>query len=260
MGKTVNIMASVDSEKLTEQIKAVCKRELCNEFKEWLSTQFTEVADTSKFKPLSIENIKKELMDAFLSDMRIINSFSKKSDKITDYIRRNVFDYLNEVNSCTRADSYICFDVAQRNNNYEVYVVIKTHKDILDKDGENRLDYLANIVEGIVRKAYPYMTKYENNPKMCANQYAERHIYFSLNNVDKENYESETEEIATNPKEEISDIDLTSVLLDIEKSNALCEKVKKLFKEKICDKSIPLDIRKEIALLYYQWEEVSDGY
>lgn len=189
---------AVAFEKVVEnKIKDVCKRELCNEFKEWLSTQFTEVADTSKSKPLSIENIKKELMDAFLSDMRIINSFADKRDKTIDYIRKNVFDYLDEIPSCTRADSYICFDVAQRNNsNYSVYVVIKTHKDILDKNGENRLDYLANIIEGIVRKAYPYMTKYENNPKMCANHYAERHIYFSLNNYDKENYENGVEEKA----------------------------------------------------------------
>ena len=179
---------------LEKKIKDVCKRELCNEFKEWLSTQFTEVADTSESKPLSIENIKKELMDAFLSDMRIINSFADKRDKTTDYIRKNVFDYLDEINSCNRTDSYICFDVAQRNNNYEVYVVIKIHKDILDKDGENRLDYLANIIEGIVKKAYPYMTRYQNNPKMCTNHYAERHIYFSLNNYDKENYENGVEE------------------------------------------------------------------
>lgn len=159
-------------------------------FVKWLSTQFTEVADTSKSKPLSIENIKKELMDAFLSDMRIINSFADKRDKTTDYIRKNVFDYLDEINSCNRTDSYICFDVAQRNNNYEVYVVIKTHKDILDKDGENRLDYLASIIEGIVKKAYPYMTRYQNNPKMCANHYAERHIYFSLEEFEKNCHEN----------------------------------------------------------------------
>ena len=129
-------------------------------------------------------------MDAFLSDMRIINSFADKRDKTTDYIRENIFDYLDETPFCTRADSYICFDVAQRNNNYEVYVVIKTHKDILDKDGENRLDYLASTIEGIVRKTYPYMTKYENNPKMCTNHYAERHIYFSLEEFEKNCYEN----------------------------------------------------------------------
>lgn len=175
---------------LENKIKDVCKRELCSEFKEWLSTQFLEVTDASESKPLSIANIKKELMDAFLSDMRIINSFADKQDKTTDYIRKNVFDYLDEISSCTRADSYICFDVAQRNNTYEVYVVIKMHKDILDKDGENRLDSLANIIESIVKKAYPYMTRYQNNPKMCANHYAERHIYFSLEEFEKNCYEN----------------------------------------------------------------------
>lgn len=180
----------------------VCKREFCDEFTEWIEKLIlTEVAGASEntdcvtdTKPitreLSIANVKKELMDAFLSDMRIINSFADKRDKTTDYIRKNVFDYLDEIPSCTRADSYICFDVAQRNKSYEVYVVIKTHKDILDKDGENRLDYLANIIEGIVKKAYPYMTRYQNNPKMCANHYAERHIYFSLEEFEKNCYEN----------------------------------------------------------------------
>lgn len=179
---------------LENKIKDVCKRELCNEFKEWIPTQFAEVTDASESKPLSIANVKKELMDAFLSDMRIINSFVSKKDKTTDYIRRNVFDYLDEISSCMRTDTYIYFDVAQRNNNYEVYVVIKIHKDILSKDGENRLDSLANTIEGIVKKSYPYMTRYQNNPKMCANHYVERHIYFSLNNIDKEHYEHRTEE------------------------------------------------------------------
>ena len=83
-------------------------------------------------KELSIKSIKKEFMDAFLSDLRIINSFADKQDKTTDYVRKNVFDYLDEISSCNCADSYICFDVAQRNNNnYSVYVVIKTHKDFL---------------------------------------------------------------------------------------------------------------------------------
>lgn len=180
----------------------VCKREFCDEFTEWIEKLIlTEVAGVSEntdcvtdiksiTKELSIENIKKELMDTFLSDMRIINSFADKRDKTTDYIRKNVFDYLDEINSCNRVDNYICFDVAQRNNNYDVYVVIKTHKDILDKDGNNRLDYLANIVEGIVKKAYPYMTRYQNNPKICANHYAERHIYFSLEEFEKNCYEN----------------------------------------------------------------------
>lgn len=184
----------------------VCKREFCDEFTEWIEKLIlTEVAGASEnmdcvtdtkpiTKELSIANVKKELMDAFLSDMRIINSFGSKMDKTTDYIRRNVFDYLDEISSCMCTDTYICFDVAQRNNNYEVYVVIKMHKDILDKDGENRLDSLANTIEGIVKKSYPYMTRYQNNPKMCANHYAERHIYFSLNNIDKEHYENGTEE------------------------------------------------------------------
>lgn len=73
-------------------------------------------------------------------------------------------------------------------------MIIKTHKDILDKDGENRLDSLTNIIEGIIRKLYPYMTRYKNVPKMCSKYHAERHIYFSLNNIDKEHYENGMEE------------------------------------------------------------------
>lgn len=184
----------------------VCKREFFDEFTEWIEKLIlTEVAGASEnmdcitdtkptTKELSIANIKKELLDAFLADMRIINSFADKNvEKTTDYIRKNVFDYLDEIPSCSCADTYISFDVAQRKNDYEVYVVIKMHKDILDKDGENRLDSLANTVEDIVKKSYPYMTRYQNNPKMCANHYAERHIYFSLEEFEKSCYESSKE-------------------------------------------------------------------
>ena len=34
-----------------EKAMEVCKKELCKEFKEWFSTQFAEVADTSESKP-----------------------------------------------------------------------------------------------------------------------------------------------------------------------------------------------------------------
>lgn len=49
---------TIDLEKaLDSKIKKVCRKEFCNEFKEWI---FSEVVNSFKPKPLSIVNIKKK--------------------------------------------------------------------------------------------------------------------------------------------------------------------------------------------------------
>lgn len=138
---------------------------------------------------LSIEKIKKELMDAFLGDMRIINSFSTQNvKKVTEYIGKNIFDYLNELPHICCADTYINFDVSEMRG-YNVYIIIKMHKDLIKSDGENKIDALASAVKEIITELFPYRTHYSNIPKQCCNGYIERHIRFNLNEYDKGLYE-----------------------------------------------------------------------
>lgn len=140
-------------------------------------------------KELSIENIKKELMDTFLADMRIINSFSSQDiKKVTEYIGKNIFDFLDETTRMTCVDTYINFDVSEMRG-YNVYITIKMHRDLVKKDGENKIDTLASAVKEIVTESFPYRTHYSNMPKQCCNGYIERHIRFTVNEYDKGVYE-----------------------------------------------------------------------
>ena len=60
-------------------------------------------------KELNIATIKKELMDAFLNNVEIINSFRKYEDikKTTDYMNRNIFNHLNTEEDYTITDKFI---------------------------------------------------------------------------------------------------------------------------------------------------------
>lgn len=141
-------------------------------------------------KELSIENIKKELMDALLGDMRIINSFSPQNvKKVTEYIGKNIFDYLDEAPHICCADTYINFDVSEMRG-YNPYIIIKMHKDMVISDGENKIDALGSVIKEIVTELFPYMTHYSNMPKQCCNGYIERHIRFTVSEYEKSVYES----------------------------------------------------------------------
>lgn len=140
-------------------------------------------------KELSIKGMKKELMDAFLGDMRIINSFSSQDvKKVTEYIGKNIFDYLDESPHICCADTYINFDVSEMRG-YNACIIIKMHKDLIKLDGENKIDTLGSVVKEIVTDLYPYMTGYSDMPKQCCNGYIERHIRFTLREYDKSVHE-----------------------------------------------------------------------
>lgn len=131
-------------------------------------------------KELSIKSIKEELMDAFLGDMRIINSFADKDvKKATDYIGKNIFSYL-----CTpyftALDIYISFDVTKNIDGYDVFIIIGTHKNLLGKDIVNRLDQISEYIEEIVNELYPYNHYYTDIPEYNTESVAKRQIKFKL--------------------------------------------------------------------------------
>ena len=142
-------------------------------------------------KELSIKSIKEELMDAFLGDMRIINSFGDKDvKKVTDYIGKNIFSNLCFPNIMTNLDIFINFDVARSNNGYRVFIITGAHKDLLEKDIVNRLDLLSEYIEEIVNELYPYNCYYTDIP-YATDLIVKRQIEFMLKPRDKDLYERE---------------------------------------------------------------------
>ena len=142
-------------------------------------------------KNLSIISIKNELMDAFLGDMRIINSFVDKDvKKATDYIGKNIFSNLN-IPDMLYIDTFINFDVTKNNNCYNVFIITRTHKDLLGKGAVNRLDLLSDYIEEIVNELYPYNSYYTDIPEYTTEPVVKRQIKFMLRPHDKELYERE---------------------------------------------------------------------
>ena len=147
----------------------MCKKEYSSEFTDWIEKlMLTEIAGDSatkndvddkknETKKLSIKSIKKELMDALLGDMRIINSFSNKGEKkVKDYIGTNIFGYLNENASCSYTDTFINFDVMKNRGCYDVFIILKMHKDLVKNEAVNGLDDISECIEEIVNELYPY--------------------------------------------------------------------------------------------------------
>ena len=189
----------------------MCKKEYSSEFTDWIEKlMLTEIAGDSdtkndvdnkkdETKELSIKLIKEELMDAFLGDMRIINSFENKDvKKVTDYIGKNIFSNLCFPNIMTNLDIFINFDVTKSNNGYRVFIITGAHKDLLEKDIVNRLDLLSEYIEEIVNELYPYNCHYTDIPyTYTTDLIVNRQIEFMLKPDYKESYEEMIERETT---------------------------------------------------------------
>ena len=146
-------------------------------------------------KELSIKSIKKELMDALLGDMRIINSFgSKEVRKVREYIGTNIFGYLNENASCGYTDTYINFDVMKNRGCYDVFIILKVDKCLMKNEAVNCLDDISECIEEIVNELFPYHKSYSDVPiDVVSDDYVRRNIRFSLRPIDKDGYEKSLE-------------------------------------------------------------------
>ena len=144
-------------------------------------------------KELSIENIKKELMDALVGDMRIITAFgNKEKRRATDYIGSNILNYLDDtVENICYGDTYIHFDVMKSKDRYDVFIQLKAHKDISYRDNKhvNLLDEISKYIEEIVKELYPYHRLYADVPKGCIDRYLRRNIRFSIYEHDAKSYQ-----------------------------------------------------------------------
>ena len=134
-------------------------------------------------KELSIKSIKEELMDAFLNNVQIINSFRKYEDikKTTDYINRNIFNHLNTEEDYEIIDKFINFDVAYEIGCYEVIIIVKAHRGLVNtKDNVNCLDAMCESIREIVDEVCPYHANYFDRPVIRGDYYVERQIGFTL--------------------------------------------------------------------------------
>lgn len=150
---------------------------------------------TNNTKELSIKSIKNELMDAFLEDMRIINSFANKEvKKVKDYVGTNIFGYLYDNENGIYTDTYIHFDVMKIRGCYDVFIILKAHKDLMKNEAVNCLDNISEYIEEIVNELYPYHKSYSNVPvNAVSDNYVRRNIRFSLRPLDKDGYEKSLE-------------------------------------------------------------------
>lgn len=134
-------------------------------------------------KELSITTIKDELMEEFLNNMQIVNSFTKHETlkKTTDYINRNIFNHLNTKEDYIRRDNFINLDVSYERDSYRVIVVLKAHRDLVSAKGNvNCLDIMCDSIKEIVDEVCPYYKDYYNRPVRRNDSYVERQISFTL--------------------------------------------------------------------------------
>lgn len=134
-------------------------------------------------KELSITSIKKELMDAFLNNVEIINSFRKYEDikKITDYMNRNIFNHLNTEEDYTITDKFINFDVTYERDSYRVIIIVKAHRSLVNtKESVNCLDIICSSIKEIADEVCPYYECYFDRPVRRGDYYVERQIGFTL--------------------------------------------------------------------------------
>ena len=162
----------------------------------------TKMEENDMTKELSIESIKKELMDALVGDMRIITSFAdKEKKKATDYIGTNIFNHLDggDLGTIT-TDTYIHFDVMKSKESmhmiktndckYDVIIELRAHRDIANEGDMyvNCVDILSKYIEEIINELYPYHRQYSNIVSRCGKYYITRDIRFTLREEDLIDY------------------------------------------------------------------------
>lgn len=159
-------------------------KDVCGEMIEGLVT--TKEQKAVKPRELSIKSIKEDLANAFLGDMRIINSFTNRGEiKTKDFIGTNIFGYLDNDNDVRmRTDTYINLDVTEDREDgeeyFEILIQAKVHRDLLGKGIVNKLDDMSFYIEDVVKELYPYCRDYSNKTEGIKGIYAKRNIRFTL--------------------------------------------------------------------------------
>lgn len=142
---------------------------------------------TKEVKELSIESIKKELIDKFVNNMDILRYLEiERHNEVKLSQVQNTFIYDYDKSNVT--GNFITVDVAEyvssRANirDFTKYVVsIK-----IGLEREDNLDNIAAIIKEIVLNVYPYIKKYNNVPiyvKKCGYAYPNECEHNELNRM-----------------------------------------------------------------------------
>lgn len=179
----------------TKKCMEACEQALEKKIKEVCGEMMiTKEQKAVKPKELSIKGIKEDLANAFLGDMRIINSFKNRGEiKTKDFIGTNIFGYLDNDNDVRmRTDTYINLDVTRDREDVEEYFEIliqaKVHRDLLGKGIVNKLDDMSSYIEDVVKELYPYCRDYSDKTEGIKGIYAKRNIRFKLTQRDADWY------------------------------------------------------------------------
>ena len=120
---------------------------------------------TKEVKELSIETIKKELIDKFVNNMDILRylEVERHNDvKLSQVQNTFIYDY----DKPNATGNFITVDVAEyvssRANIRDFVKYVVSIKIGLEQ--KSKLDSMAAIIKGIVLNVYPYIKKYNNVP------------------------------------------------------------------------------------------------
>lgn len=120
---------------------------------------------TKEVKELSIETIKKELIDKFVNNMDILRylEVERHNDvKLSQVHNTFIYDY----DKPNVTGNFITVDVAEyvssRVNIRDFVKYVVSIK--IGLENENNLDNIATIIKKIVLNVYPYIKKYNNVP------------------------------------------------------------------------------------------------
>ena len=120
---------------------------------------------TKEVKELSIETIKKELIDKFVNNMDILRylEVERHNDvKLSQVQNTFIYDY----DKPNATGNFITVDVAEyvssRVNIRDFVKYVVSIK--IELERENNLDNIAAIIKKIVLNVYPYIKKYNNVP------------------------------------------------------------------------------------------------
>lgn len=141
-------------------------------------------------KELSIENIKRELLDKLMNNMDILNYLEvekllNEGYKISQLYNNVIFDY----DVSNKVGDYISVEVAEyeyshtKTNDSNKYIIeIK-----MGLNNESNLDNIASVIKNIVLKLYPNRKRFSNVPfytkERGSDFFGDKRFYDKLNRM-----------------------------------------------------------------------------
>lgn len=131
-----------------------------------------------------ITDVKTTVMNALLSDLRILKLFGMDGYKNTSqYMGRHIFPYLNGDDGSCCTGTYIYFDAIEKDDGYKIIFEIKAHKDI-SCCIPNNLDKAECYIKEDMAETFGLHSPYHISPSTCRGRYIEKRIEFLVNKAE----------------------------------------------------------------------------